>query len=82
MTCTELCRVDRLYLQVTIDTLPNNVLLDTFEFCLGKDDPDVVFDDDHDYDEWQTLVHVCCRWRWIVFTSPCRLDLKLYCTAQ
>ena len=87
MTRTELRGADRLYPRVTIDGLPDNVLLDTFEFCLGKDDPDVVFDDDedddnHGYDEWQTLVHVCCRWRWVVFTSPRRLDLKLYCTQQ
>jgi len=88
VTRTELRGADRLYPRVTINALPDNVLLDTFEFCLGKDDPDVVFDDDddddysHDYDEWQTLVHVCCRWRWIVFTSPRRLDLKLYCIPQ
>ena len=83
ITRTELRRADRLSPRVTIDALPDNVLLDTFEFCLGKDDPDVVFgDDDHDYDEWQTLVHVCCRWRWIVFTSPRRLDVKLYCNPQ
>jgi len=83
VTRTELRGADRLYPRVTIDALPDNVLLDTFEFCLGKDDPDLVFDKhDHDYDEWQTLVHVCCRWRWIVFTSPRRLDLKLYCTRQ
>ena len=68
---------------MTIDAVPDNVLLDTFGFCLGKDNPDWVFaDDGHDYDGWQTLVHVCCRWRWIVFTSPRRLDLKLYCTGQ
>jgi len=62
MTHTELRGADRLYPQMTIDALPDNVLLDTFEFCLGKDDPDGIFDHDHDYDEWQTLVHVCCRW--------------------
>jgi len=83
VTRTELRGADRLYPWMTIDALPDNVLLDNFEFCLGKDDPDVVLgDDDHDYDGWQTLVHVCCRWRWIVFTSPRRLDLKLYCTEQ
>ena len=74
-------RGDRLYPRVTIDALPDDVLLETFEFCLGKDDPDYL-DDEHNYDGWQTLVHVCRRWRWIVFTSPCRLDLKLYCTGQ
>ena len=29
---------------------------------------------------WQTLVHVCRRWRNIVFGSPRRLNLQLYCT--
>jgi hypothetical protein len=30
--------------------------------------------------KWVTLVHVCRRWRHIVFGSPCRLDLWLPCT--
>lgn len=29
---------------------------------------------------WLTLVHVCRRWRQIVFASPLRLDLQLICT--
>ena len=78
MTRIELRGADRLYPRVTIDALPDNVLLETFEFYLSKDDADT-FDYHHNYDGWQTLVHVCCRWRWIVFTSPRRLDLKLYC---
>ena len=73
---------DRLYLRATIDALPDNVLTETFEFYLGKDDPDVVFDYNHTYDGWQTLVHVCGRWRCIVFASPRRLGLKLHCTRQ
>jgi len=82
MTRTDLGRhgADRLYPRVTVDALPDNVLTETFEFYLGKDDPDSVFG--HNYDGWQTLVHVCCRWRCIVFASPRRLDLKLYCTPQ
>jgi hypothetical protein len=28
---------------------------------------------------WHTLVHVCQRWRYIVFSSPLRLDLRIYC---
>jgi hypothetical protein len=28
---------------------------------------------------WQTLVHVCQKWRWAVFGSPRRLDLQLVC---
>jgi len=81
MTRTELCGADWLYLRVTIDALPDDVLLETFESYLGKDDPNYL-DVEHDYNGWQTLVHVCRRWRWIMFTSPHRLDLKLYCTGQ
>ena len=31
---------------------------------------------------WQSLVHVCRRWRTLVFGSPRRLDLKLYCSPK
>jgi len=31
-------------------------------------------------DTWHTLVHVCKRWRSIVFVSPHRLQLQLLCT--
>jgi len=83
MPCAELRGADQLYRRATIDALPDNVLLEIFEFYLGKDDPDeAVFECGHDYDEWQTLGHVCRRWRCIVFASPRRLDLKLYCCAQ
>ena len=81
MTSTEASGVGRLYPWVTIETLPDSVLLETFEIYLGKDDPDKI-DEYHNYDEWQTLVHVCHRWRCIVFASPHRLNLKLYCTPQ
>ena len=30
--------------------------------------------------EWHRLVHVCRRWRYIVFDSPRSLDLQLFCT--
>jgi hypothetical protein len=31
---------------------------------------------------WQVLVHVCRRWRSLVFRSPRRLKLRLYCTPE
>ena len=80
MTLSELGGADRLYRRATINALPDNALIETFEFYLGKDVPDRV--GNHNYDGWQTLVHVCHRWRCIVFASPRRLDLKLYCTRQ
>jgi len=79
MTSTESGGAGRLHPQTTIDALPDDVLLETFELYLDKDNADE-FDGGHDYDGWQTLVHVCRRWRCIVFASPRRLDLKLYCT--
>ena len=66
---------------MTIDVLPDDVLLETFDFYLEEDDANE-FDHYRGYDEWQTLVHVCRRWRCIVFASPRRLDLKLRCTQQ
>ena len=78
---TELDCVDRPYTRATINALPDNALLETFEFYLGKDVADQI-DYSYDYDGWQTLVHVCYRWRCIVFASPHRLDLKLYCTPR
>jgi len=72
----------RLYPRVTVDVLPDDILLETFGFYLGKDDADTIRYI-HNYDRWQTLVHVCRRWRCIVFASPRRLDLKLFwCTRQ
>ena len=70
-----------LYPRQTIDALPDNVLLETFEFYLGKDHADEI-DNEHNYDGWHTLVQVCPRWRCIVFASPRRLDVKLYCTRR
>jgi len=78
---TELAGAGRPYPWATIDVLPDNVLLETFEFYLGKEDADEI-DYGHDYGGWQMLVHMCCRWGCIVFASPCRLDLKLYCTQK
>ena len=33
-------------------------------------------------EEWQSLVHVCRRWRNLVLGSPRRLNLQLYCTPK
>ena len=62
------CNVAR----VTIDDFPDLVLLEIFDICLYGA---------YEREEWHTLVHVCRRWRNIVFGSPHRLDLRLFCTA-
>ena len=46
--------------------LPDDVLIEIFN-C-------------YRYSDWQTLVHVCRRWRSIVFGSPRHLNLQLFCT--
>ena len=33
-------------------------------------------------EKWQTLVHVCRRWRRVVFGSPRRLNLRLVCSSE
>ena len=57
---------------MTIDMLPDVVLLETFTFYVG----DVNF---YSIDAWHTLVHVCRKWRIVVFGSPRRLNLRLQC---
>src|SRR5712691_3963268 len=56
--------------RVTIDNLPDDVLLETFSFYLA----------DGRSKTWHTLVHICRRWRSIVSASPRRLDLRIRCT--
>ncbi|KAI9457248.1 hypothetical protein BJY52DRAFT_1212649, partial [Lactarius psammicola] len=55
--------------QVTIGNLPDEVLLNIF--CYHLDDSPQC---------WPKLVHVCRKWRHIVFASPQGLRLRLYCT--
>ena len=76
MTDTKSGGADQFYSRVTIDALPDNVLLEIFELDLGKEGVDE-FDPKHDYSRWQTLVHVCRRWQYVVFASPRRLDLVI-----
>jgi hypothetical protein len=60
---------------MTIDILPDDVLLEIFHFY--RDDCTSV---DVFAWRWKKLVHVCRRWRHIVFGSPRRLDLRLHCS--
>ena len=59
--------------QLTIDTLPDDVLLCAFDFFVAQG---------FGVEAWHTLVHVCRRWRILVFQSPCRLNLQISCTNQ
>jgi hypothetical protein len=61
---------------ITIDMLPDEVLLEIFDFCVDKD---IISSKTKSVDTWQLLVHVCQRWRSVVFGSPRRLNLRLVC---
>jgi pimeloyl-ACP methyl ester carboxylesterase len=52
--------------------LPDLVLLEIFD----------LYTDDGKVEAWYTLVHVCQKWRKVVFGSPRRLDLRVLCTAN
>ena len=55
--------------------IPEDALLELFDWYL----------DDNDFyniEAWQTLVHVCRKWRNVVFGSPHRLNLQLFCTGK
>jgi hypothetical protein len=59
--------------------LPDDVLLEIFDFYLDEN-----FEPFREQivEEWETLAHVCRRWRCVVFQSPRRLNLRLLCTPQ
>ena len=56
---------------MSIDMLPDDVLLEIFDFFVREA---------YRIEAWQTLVHVCWRWRRIVFGSPLCLNLRLLCS--
>ena len=80
--------------QVTINILPDDVLVHIFlidgleygdEGLVFLEQPTVQTAEDGDRVKrlpwtWHRLVHVCSRWRSIVFASPNFLDLRLVCS--
>ena len=73
--------IDRLYPRAALWTLPDDVLLEIFDFYVAADNtPRFSGKEPQHKDAWHTLVHVCKRWRLVVFASPCRLNLQLLCT--
>ena len=58
---------------VTIDVLPDKVLLVIFDFCmLSYKLESIIFGH-----RWVRLLHMCQRWRSVVLSAPVRLDLKI-----
>jgi hypothetical protein len=75
-TATNLCGADQNSLRVsTMSVLPDNVLLEVFDFYRKNHDYTC-----HDVWKWHLLVHVCQRWRQVIFASPRHLNLQLLCT--
>ena len=60
----------------TFDTLPDDVLLDIFDF--DRLTPSG-YSWEHPW-QWLRLVHVCKRWRQLIFSSPRRLKLGIFCS--
>jgi hypothetical protein len=76
---TDLMRSLRCAWQVmSIDTLPDEMLLAIFDIFVV----DECKISKQEIDRWHSLVHVCRRWRRIVFESPRRLNLRLGNTAK
>ena len=78
----ELGGTDQVYPRVTFDALPDDVLLDIFDFYLARINFEPSLSRPFPEDAWHTLVHVCQMWRSIVFASPHRLQLQLLCTTK
>ena len=57
----------------TINILPDDVLLEVFDHYTSQGRK---IDQEK---SWQTLVHVCQKWRCVVFGLPRRLNLQLVC---
>ena len=55
----------------SIDVFPDDVLLEIFDLYVDQ------------YSEaWKSLVHVCRRWRSLIFASPRRLNVRIICTPE
>jgi hypothetical protein len=63
---------------IRIDVLPDDVLLEIFGFYMTM----ISYIIKTEIEAWQSLVHVCRRWRVLVFESPRRLNLRLFCAPE
>jgi hypothetical protein len=62
-------------------SLPDDVLIEIFHFCRIS----VISDLGGRLQwckNWHQLVHVCQRWRFVIFGSPLGLNLQILCTAK
>ena len=56
---------------ISIEMVHHDALLAIFDFYVDEDQ-----EEKQSIEAWQTLVHVCRRWRSIIFASPRRLNLR------
>ena len=68
--------------RVTIDMLPDIALLRIFDFYLVEARIGRMWFNLETVETWSALVHVCQKWRNVVFGSPRRLDLRLFYTTD
>jgi len=82
VSITELSATDPLYqpMTVTIETLPDHPLLEIFSLYMEEVGGLPEFLIEGRIDTWHTLVHVCQRWRSLVFALSHRLNLRILCT--
>jgi hypothetical protein len=66
------------------DSLPDNVLLEIFDFCRHPDPPGLFRFLSLPFwcHDWKILTQVCRRWRCIVLGSPRRLQLRAICNPK
>ena len=81
MTITDRCRVGR----SAIDVLSDDVLICIFN--LYRQDLEFQIHSHSDSESWswhpwRTLVHVCQRWRHIIFAWPNHLDIRIKCRSR
>ncbi|KAF8263062.1 hypothetical protein EI94DRAFT_1741925 [Lactarius quietus] len=69
-------KVSKYFPLTTINTLPNEVLLEVFDQYRSIRTSNRTGSQGW----WYTLVHICRRWRHLVFASSIRLNLQLRCT--
>jgi F-box-like len=77
---TDLCGPGLILPLVDINALPDEVLLEIFDFCRAAIMDLPIVESWIWQRTWKTLVHVCQKWRHVVFSNPVGLDLRLYCT--
>jgi hypothetical protein len=65
--------------RATIGSLSDDVLLEIFDFYNVLTAIRNYHKASNTSQSWHVLVHVCRRWRYVVFGSPRRLELQLVC---